>query len=325
MTPAPPITLHLSRPRGATAPARLRGSALVAILWIVSILTIAVFSATQFLFIELESDSNASSLFQAELLADRGVAIAAHEKVKKGDRLLNQGFGNGLSFSARISSEGDRLNLNSLLENAESDRIVLEELFYQWGLRREEAVDVVDGLIDWVDADDEPTNVGAERSYYYSQDRLNHPFNRPFDSLEEVVLVKDFGLVVAANPAWREAFTLLSSGTLDLNEAPPELMAAACQVPFESARKFASIRDGLDQTPGTLDDLRFDDVESALDLLGVPVGFIEEISARVSTEDPARRIRSVGRNGSISVERSVTVQYTGDRGTIIHWETRRLE
>ncbi|MCB1207301.1 MAG: general secretion pathway protein GspK [Verrucomicrobiae bacterium] len=325
MTPASPILRTRPGTDLSAGRARSRGSALVAILWIVSILTIAVFSATQFLFIELESDSNASSLFQAELLADRGVAIAAHAKVKKGDRLLNQSFGNGLSFSARISSEGDRLNLNSLLENAESDRIVLEELFYQWGLRREEAVDVVDNLIDWYDADDEPTNVGAERSYYYSQDRLNHPFNRPFDSLEEVALVKDFGLVAAANPSWREAFTLLSGGTLDLNEAPPELIAAACQVSFEAARKFVSIRDGLDQTPGTLDDLRFEEVESALDLLGVPVGFIDEVSARVTTEDPARRILSLGRNGAISVERSVTVQYTGDRGTIIHWETRRLE
>lgn len=315
----------------ASSPGRIpalaghRGSALIAILWIVSILSIAVFSATQFLFIELESDSNASALFQAELLADRGIAIAAHTQVKKGDRLLSQSFRGGDSYSARISSEGDRLNLNALLENAEFDRIVLEELFYQWGLRRDEAVDVVDNLIDWVDADDQVTNVGAERSYYYNLDRLNHPFNRPFDTLNEVLLVKDFELVVAANPGWRQAFTLLSGGPLDLNEAPAELISVACQCPLDRAQQLVSIRDGLDQTPGTLDDLRFEDVESALDLLAIPPGFAEEIAARVSTEDPAKRILSVGRSGSISVERSVTVQYTGDRGTIIHWATRRME
>lgn len=302
-----------------------RGSALVAILWIVSILSLAVFSATQFLFIELESDSNASAIFQAELMADRGIAIAAHTQVKKGDRLLSQSFRGGDSFSARISSEGDRLNLNALLENAEFDRIVLEELFYQWGLRHDEAVDVVDNLIDWVDADDQVTNVGAERSYYYNLERLNHPFNRPFDSLNEVLLVKDFEMVVAANPGWRQAFTLLSGGPLDINEAPAELISVACQCEIEAAQQLVSIRDGLDQTPGTLDDLRFDDVQAALDLLGIPPGFAEEISARVSTEDPAKRILSVGRSGSISVERSVTVQYTGDRGTIIHWASRRME
>jgi len=302
-----------------------RGSALIAILWIISILSIAVFSATQFLFIELEADSNASSLFRAELLADRGIAIAAHSGVKKGDPLLTQSFKNGESFSARISSEGDRLNLNTLLENAEFDRIVLEELFYQWGLRRDEAVDVVDCLVDWIDADDEPTTVGAERSFYYSLDRLNHPFNRPFETLNEVLLVKDFELVVAANPGWRQAFTLLSDGPLDLNEAPPELISPVCQCPIEDARQLVSIRDGIDQLPGTIDDLRFEDVDSALELLGVPPGAIEDIAARVSIEDPARRIISVGRIGSISVERSVTVQYTGDRGAIVSWDSRRID
>lgn len=302
-----------------------RGSALIAILWIVSILSLAVFSATQFLFIELESESNASSLFRAELLADRGIAIASQPGVKKGDPILAQSLGGGESFAARISSEGDRLNLNELLANAETDRIVLEDLFYQWGLPRDEAVDVVDCLVDWVDEDDEPTMVGAERSYYYSIDRINHPFNRPFESLNEVLLVKDFERVVAVNPRWRESFTLLSAGPLDLNEAPADLIAAACGCPLETAIKFISVRDGLDGTPGTIDDLRFEEVHSALELLGVPAGFIEDVSSRVSVEDPSRRILSVGRVGAISVERSVTVQYTGDRGTIVSWTTRRIE
>ena len=308
-----------------TAPARQRGSALIAILWIVAILSLAVFSATQFLFIELESEANASAAFQAELLADRGIAIASNPSVKKGDPVLRQSIGGGKSFAARITSEGDRLNINSLLENAEADRIVLEELFYQWGLRSDQAVDVVDNLIDWIDADDLPTNVGAERSFYLSQERPNHPFNRSFESLNEVLLVKDFQLVVAANPRWRESFTLLSGGPLDLNEAPPDLISVACQCPLEAARDLVSIRDGLDATPGTIDDLKFEDVQSVLDLLGTPGDATESIAPRLSVEDPSRRIRSVGRMGSISVERSVTVQYTGDRGTVVSITTRRIE
>lgn len=306
-------------------PAGQRGSALIAILWIVAILSLAVFSATQFLFIELESEANASAVFQAELLSDRGVAIASNPSVKKGDPVLSQSFGGGKSFAARISSEGDRLNLNSLLENAEADRIVLEELFYQWGLRTDQAVDVVDNLIDWIDGDDVPTNVGAERTFYLSQERPNHPFNRRFESLNEVLLVKDFQLVVAANPRWKESFTLLSAGPLDLNEAPPDLIAAACQCPLEAARDLVSIRDGLDAIPGTIDDLKFEDVQSVFDLLGVPGAAAESIAPRLSVEDPSRRIRSIGRMGAISVERSVTVQYTGDRGTVVNFTTRRIE
>ncbi len=302
-----------------------RGSALVAILWIVAILSIAVFSATQFLFIELESESNASALFQAELLADRGVAIGANQSVKKGDPVLSGSFPNEQSFSARISSEGDRLNLNTLLENAEADRIVLEELFYQWGLRIDDASRVVDCLIDWTDEDDENTNLGAERRDYLSLDRVNHPFNRPFESINEVLLVKDFDLVVAANPRWRESFTLLSEGPLDLNEAPADLISVACQCPLEAARRFVSIRDGFDAVPGTSDDVRVEDVDTALSLLGVPAGYLDAIGPRVTVEDPSRRIISIGRVGAISVERTVSVQYTGDRGKIVSWATRRIE
>lgn len=312
-------------PSSHRAPARRRGSALVAILWIVSILSIAVFSATQFLFIELEAESNASALFHAELLADRGIAIASHPSIERGDPALFGAFPNGDAYATRISSEGDRLNLNSLLENPEEDRIVLEELFFQWGLRAEEAARVVDSLIDWVDEDDERTRLGAERRDYLAMGRVNHPFNRPFHSLNEVLLVKDFELVVAANPDWRDSFTLLSEGPLDLNEAPPDLIAAACQVPFEAARRFVATRDGLDGIPGTLDDLRIDDLETALALLGVPSGFVEQIESRVTVEDSSRRIISVGRAGSISVERTVSIQYTGDRGRIVGWATRRIE
>lgn len=303
----------------------LRGSALVAILWIIAILSIAVFSATQFLFIELESESNASALFHAELLADRGIAIASHPQVEKGDPLLVQTVNANDSFAARISSEGDRLNINSLLENAEFDRIVLEELFTRWGLRRDIAADVVDNLIDWIDEDSEPTNVGAEQSNYFSQDRLNHPFNRPFESLNEVLLVKDFNLVVAANPAWKDAFTLLSSGELDINEAPLELIAVACLTSDEIARQFVAIRDGLDQVPGTLDDIKFESVDEALQILRVPEGLMDDISPRLSVEDPSKRLISIGRSGAIAVERSVTIQYTGELGAILSWTTRRIE
>lgn len=304
---------------------RRSGSALIAILWVVGILSIAVFSATQFLFIELEADANSSSLFVAEQLADRGVALGAHPEVERGDPLLIQELGPNESFAARISSEGDRLNLNSLLEDPEADRIVLEELFFEWGVQRDIAVDVVNNLIDWIDADDEPTDVGAERSYYLSIDRLNHPFNRPFDSLDEVMLVKGFAQIASANPAWRDSFTLLSSGELDLNEAPYDLIAVACQCGLEAARLFTVTRNGNDEIVGTTDDQRFDDVDVALQLLGVPEGFMDDVADRVSIEDPSRRIISIGRYGGIAVERTVTVQYTGEIGDILRWNTRRIE
>jgi len=304
---------------------RERGSALIAILWIVAILSLAIFAATQFLFVELESESNASGIFRAEQLADRGFIIAAHPLVERGDPLLEGRLSANESYAARLSSEGERLNLNSLLENPEDDRIVLEELFVRWGLRRDEAMAVVDNLIDWVDEDDEPTNRGAEIAFYYSRGQPHFPYNRPFHSLDEVELVHLFDLVIAANPAWRESFTLLSEGQLDLNEAPAELIAAASEGGMAAAERFVSVRNGLDQIPGTDDDIRFSSVEEALDILGIPTDFADTIADRFTVEDSTRRIVSVGRFGSIAVERAVTLRYTGERGQILQWATRRIQ
>lgn len=299
-----------------------RGSALIAILWIVAILSVAVFTATQFLFIELESDSNASSLFRAEQLADRGIALAAHPKVEPGDPILVQQLNDAESFTARISSEGERLNLNSLLQNAAFDRIVLEELFVDWGLRFDEATDVVDNLIDWVDNDNEETNLGAEQRFYLTNERPRHPFNRPFRSLEEVELVNQFDLVRSVKPDWKNSFTLLSSGKLDLNEAPAELIIVACECGEAAAEALIEIREEMKSGP----DYRvFETLEEAVTLLNIPPGFEERILARITVDEPVKRLVSIGRFGSIAVERVLTVQYTGETGIVQQWTSRRLE
>lgn len=315
-----PLTPQNRRSRVPT-----RGSALIAILWVVGILSIAVFSATQFMFVDLEAESNSTSMFRAEQMADRGIAVAAHPNVKRGDPVLRQNFPSAEGFFSRVSSEGERLNLNTLLESPEENRMVLEELFSRWGLRYDEATDVVDNLIDWVDDDNLPTNLGAEQSYYLNLDRPHHPFNRPFDALSEVEMVNQFERVMAVKPDWKDSFTLLSSGELDLNEASAELIAVTCEVGMAQAELFVEIRNGLDQIPGTDDDQPFESVESALEILGIPPGFEERIEGRVSIEDSVKRIISVGRSGGVTVERIATVQYTGETGEILQWSTRRIE
>lgn len=299
-----------------------KGSALIAILWIVAILSLAVFAATQLLFTELESDANSGALFRAENLADRGIALAAHPLVEPGDPVLRQQINEAESFEARISSEGERLNLNRLLENAEFDRVVLEELFVDWGLRFDEATEVVDHLIDWIDSDDVETNLGAERRFYLSQDRPGHPYNRLFHSLEEVELVHQFDLVRRVRPNWKDSFTLLSSGPLDLNEAPVDLIMVACEIGEASAEAFVEIRE---QMRNGSDYRKFESLEEALALLTIPPGFEERIAARVSVNDPVKRLVSIGRFGSIAVERVATVQYTGDAGVVQQWTSRQLE
>jgi len=292
------------------------------VLWVVAILSLAIFTATQFLYKELESSSNADAFFRAEQHADRGVAIAAHPDVRQGDPLLSRQIDSVSAFSARIESEGSRLNLNALLNP--DDRIVLEELFYQWGLRSDDAARVVAHLIDWVDTDNTPSPNGAEASFYANLERFHHPPNRPLRDLDEALLVSGFDLVAAANPQWRDSFTILSSGPLDITWAPPELLAAACQSPLEAARLFVTTRNGPDGMPGTPDDYPFTGVDEAIDLLVVPENLQDTVGKRLATEDPVRRIVSTGQYGSMRVERSVTLRYSGRIGTILRWSTRQL-
>lgn len=302
-----------------------RGGALITILWIVGILSTAVFTSSHFLLSGLEAESASSSAFQAELLADRGIAIASHQKIERGDPILSARISEVSGYQARISSAGNRLNLNTLLSRPEQDRIVLEELFYQWGLRSDEAVEVVDSLIDWVDTDDKVTGQGAELAQYLGMNRRNQPFNRPFRTLEEVELVRGFDRVSSANPGWRSAFTLLSSGALDLNEAPAELISAACQCSFESARLFVVTRDGFDEIPGTDDDPpRIEGVDEALLLLGIPDDARPLVQGRVTVNDPVRLIISRGSHGDLTIEREVTIRYSSGRANILGWKTRRL-
>jgi len=294
------------------------------VLWVVALLSIAIFSTSQLLFVELESQANSSAIFNAEQLADRGLALAAHPQVENGDPLLQQEVSEYESFSARIGSEGALINLNFFLAVPER-RIVLEELFFQWGLRGEEAAKVVDSLIDWVDSDNDSTNSGAEQSYYLSQEKLNQPYNRRFATLDEVPLVADFKLLTSIKPDWKNFFTLLSGGPLDLSDSSPDLISAVCECPLETARQLVSTRDGTDGLPGTIDDVPLESVEVALTLLQIPQGSLETIQPRVTLNDPVRRIISVGQVGAIAVERSVTIRYTGDQGKILQWKTRRID
>ncbi len=296
------------------------GSALLAVLWIVAILSMMVFTASHFLLAELEAESRSAAIFRAEQLADRGVALASHQQVEKGDPILIQQFGPQEEFSARISSEGSRLNLNALLAKPDTERVVLEDLFREWGLRTDEAIDVVDSLIDWVDPDNVSTGDGAEVSYYLRRDRRNQPFNRAFASLEEVVLVKDFDLVTSVNPDWRSSFTILSSGKLDLNEAPALLIAVTCQCGLENARLFTVSRDGFDQIPGTDDDLVFGSVEEAMAALVPPAEDLSLILERVTVNDPVRHIQAWGRFGDTEVLRIVTLDAAA--GSVLQVQTR---
>ncbi len=87
-------------------------------------------------------------------------------------------------------------------------------------------------LIDWIDPDDETTlldfvshdNSGAESAFYRGQRLPYRCTNRPFQTLQELLLVKGIQpqrwRSKAKVPGWENLLTVYGEGRIDLNQAP---------------------------------------------------------------------------------------------------------
>ena len=270
-----------------------RGSALVAVLCLIAILGIASIAAVRVVAFDADIATAQIHGFRAKQLAEMGIAVAANPAVKRTDPLLKQFSGeSGEGFEARIISEGEKFNINAIL--LRQDEQFLKSLFSDWGLTLDECQMMVDGLMDWVDQNDEVGLNGAESKWYLDQGRLNQPFNRPFYNLDEMRLVRGMDYVEAIRPDWRNWFTIWSSGALDLNEASAELIAAAAEITPEDANVIPETVRGPDGIRDTDDDAPFQSVEQALALLGVDASLRPEISARMTVNDTTTRLESIG-------------------------------
>ncbi|MDF1814844.1 MAG: type II secretion system protein GspK [Verrucomicrobiales bacterium] len=297
------------------------GSALIAVYSTIAILSIAVFTTLQFLLFEVSHTNSRSAIFRAEQLAHNVAAIAMNPKVEPHDPLLTGGNAAG-SYSAVILSEGSKLAINQFATVPR--RKVLENLFENWGMDGNEAKDLVDQLIDWVDADSRATGNGRERPFYLARGKPDLPFNRPFVDLDELTLVESYPKLARIKPDWRSFFTLRSSGKLDLSSAPAELIAAVIGCSPTTAEHFVETRSGSDGVALTEDDLSFESVDEALDLLMTYGPDREAILPLCSIDDPVKRIVAVGTVGDIAVEQVWIVENHSSTPAVLDFSMRQL-
>lgn len=291
-----------------------RGSTLIAVFWLMSILGLAIFAAIQLLDYEDQIVTGQVEGTRAAQMAEMGIAVAANPVVERSDYLLlEQTFPGQVGFVAKIESEGARFNINSILQErgdgAPPDKALLREMFVEWGVDDEFAQELVDALVDWIDENELEELNGAEFTYYEGLGFRNRPYNRPFYSLDEVRLVRGMEQLERIYPNWRDWFTIWSSGGLDVNEAAPELLARAAEVSIDDAQ---AIRDrvlGPDMERGTEDDQPFSNSAEVLDLLGVPDIQRMIVEPRLTANDPTTRIESTGWSGtgSAQIKRRITL------------------
>jgi hypothetical protein len=266
-------------------PASRRGAALLAVLWVVALLIGLVAAASLLLVQDLDFNNTKRQVFRARMIGESALAIAMNPDVKPDDPLLRQVLGPDEKYEVEMVGEDGLLNPNTLLQR--EDRDTLRRVFRYWGLNPQQSDVVIDALLDWTDADDFVRVRGAESKAYGRKDM---PFNRPFRSVEEMSLVRGMREVEQIYPDWRNWFSVYASGALDVNEARPEIISAVTGADIRMANQLRATRVGRDGILNTQDDAPFQDLSSAVALLGVGGVPMEVLSQILSVNSTTRRI-----------------------------------
>lgn len=172
-----------------------RGIALVAVLWVVSLLSVMAASFSYATRTETRLTTNALERAQARALAEAGVSYAAAHLLPAPDpedpwpiqgspRLWR--FGPGEVRISVVDSVG-RIDLNH------ADRELLGGLLRDEGLADDEAEMLLDAIEDWRDPDTLKRLNGAEEDDYLAAGRGAGPKNAPFESIEELQQVLGVG------------------------------------------------------------------------------------------------------------------------------------
>lgn len=263
------------------------------VLWVIALISFLTLGLIELMKIDIDMEVVRSKDFRARQLAESGIAIATHPSIERYDPLLFREFEEGESYEARIEGEDARLNINRILESGDTE--ILRRLFTHWDLTRTEIDDVLGALEDWYDADDLPRLNGAEYEDYIEAGRHRGPGNAPFRTIDELREVLGLDTLFEKKPDWIDFFSIYSSGRIDLNEAPIDLLQVICGVTLTRAESFVRLRNGPDREEHTEDDVMFEDQQEAAAALGMSVEEYRTFDEQVTLQSSTLRITSMGR------------------------------
>lgn len=173
------------------APGRERGIALVLVIWLVTLMLVIAGSFTYAMRTDARASRNAAAIARGESLAQAAVARSLLELFKppgspegwRRDGSLREWSFDGTPVAVRLSDESAKIDVNTA--NPE----LLKGLFRHAGLAEEEAVKLLDAILDWRDPDSLKRPFGAEEAEYSQAGLKGRPANFPFQSTEELQLV----------------------------------------------------------------------------------------------------------------------------------------
>jgi type II secretory pathway component PulK len=142
----------------------------------------------------------------------------------------------------------------------------------------------VASVLDWIDADDEPREEGAERDWYSARGRAT-PRNAPIRDAKELGLIRGFEQVSMGD--LERLFTARGEGRLSPNRAPAWALASIAVLSPQDVSKIVTRR-GLAA--------RFVTAEQLVSMTGIDVGLEEfrELTRRLSFTESERTTRFQG-------------------------------
>jgi len=222
-----------------------KGIALLIVLWVMTILTVMVFSFSVMTRAEgygtLTFKEGMEKRFLAEAGIERGIMEIIYRSVNRNQTLTLEGkepwkldgtaytvdMGKG-GCAVRVIDESGKVSLNGLTD---SSGIIVKKLLIQQGVSSENADIIVDSILDWKDADDLHRLSGAENDYYGSLPRPYKARNEDFETLEELILVRGITPeILYGTDKTKGIIHLLTAhgktARINLNAAPKEILAA---------------------------------------------------------------------------------------------------
>ncbi len=178
-----------------------RGVVLIALLWILTALSVIALSFSRETIVEVSSARNARDLTVAYYAARAGIAATAFQLMQR--RLqprvqqlelpgppdpIDLGFVNGRigesEYQVEIQDESGKINLNFAGED------LIRGLVTTVGIQKPESDIIVDSILDWRDVDNQHRLNGAEDDFYQTLDPPYKAKNSRFDTVEELLLVR---------------------------------------------------------------------------------------------------------------------------------------
>lgn len=301
-----------------------RGFALVITL-VVTALLVAL--ATEFIhevFVATSHRKSFSEAQQASLLADSGVkgGIRLLQETQKGQEytsLLDR-WARPLawedetgSVTVTIENEEGKFPLNALVTPAGTP----DDWYFGIAMRlfRKTGVlpDLVEGVADWIDADDEPHPAGGEAALYASLSPPYAPANAPLQTVDELGLVK--GFAGKALGQLRPFVTVYSDA--------PWAPTAKININTASREFLASLDERMtDELAGRIiDHRRKTPFKSTTELLKVPgmetIG--QALQFRVRVKGAIFRIHSLAKSGETTRIIEAVARIDGSQATVLYW------